>query len=83
MYPVIFFTKGNVKERFGHISVTDIKDLKKQTEAVVSSTVADKLQHAQLKMEYGLHFLLVHMECLQDKESTFLCNGARYRQSSF
>jgi hypothetical protein len=49
--PCDFFTAGNGKERFGHISVTDIKDLKKKTEAAVSSNVADKLQHAQLEME--------------------------------
>jgi len=46
IYPVIFFsTVGCGKEGFSHNSVTDIKDVKKKTEAAVSSTVTDRLQH--------------------------------------
>jgi hypothetical protein len=36
---------GYGKECFSHNSVTDIKDMKKKTEAAVSSTVTDRLQH--------------------------------------
>jgi len=36
---------GYGKEGFSHNSVTDIKDMKKKSEATLSSTVTDRLKH--------------------------------------
>jgi len=46
IYPVIFFsTVGYGKEGFSQNTVTDIKDMKKKSEATVSLTVTDRLKH--------------------------------------